>query len=88
MILASGKIEIIIDGVSKKTLERGVGFGELALLYNAPRSAGVRCIGNCSFWAIDRNTFRTTVEEMVHKEFASNRSFMENVSFFNFMNQE
>lgn len=25
---------------------------------------------------------------MVHKEFAANRSFMENVSFFNFMNPE
>ncbi|KRX11142.1 Protein kinase-like domain [Pseudocohnilembus persalinus] len=87
-ILASGKIEIIIDGQSKKVLERGVGFGELALLYNAPRSASVRCIGNCSFWAIDRNSFKTTVEEMVHKEFASNRSFMENVQFFNFMNSD
>jgi len=88
LILEKGRIEIIIDGVSKKVLDRGVGFGELALLYNAPRSASVKCIGNCSFWAIDRNTFRTTVEEMVHKEFAANRSFMENVSFFNFMNPE
>ena len=33
-------------------------------MYNAPRSASVKCIGDCGFWAIDRNTFRKTIEEI------------------------
>lgn len=66
----------------------GAGFGELALLYNAPRSATIKCLVNCGFWAIDRGTFRKTVEELVQKELPTNRGFMESVSFFNFMNPE
>jgi len=34
-------------------------FGELALMYNAPRAATVRCITNGGvLWAVDRSTFR------------------------------
>jgi cGMP-dependent protein kinase len=58
------------------------------MLYNAPRSAGVKCIGNCGFWALDRNTFRKTIEDIVQKDLPMNRKFMESVSFFNFMNPE
>lgn len=70
----------------RKVLIKGASFGELALLYNAPRSAGVKCLGNCSFWGIDRRTFKKTIEEMVSKEVPTNRTFMERVTFFNFMN--
>lgn len=87
-ILDKGKIEIIIDGQSKKKLGPGTGFGELALLYNAPRSASIKCIGDCGFWAIDRSTFRKSVEDMVMRDFTTNRKFMEQVTFFNFMNPE
>jgi len=40
-------------------LKEGEGFGELALLYGSPRSASIKCVGICKFWAIDRKTFRT-----------------------------
>lgn len=33
-------------------------FGELALMYNAPRAATVRAITNGVLWAVDRHTFR------------------------------
>ena len=46
---------------------------ELALLYNAPRSASVKCFEQCSLWGIDRNTFRRAVEEMITKEYEENR---------------
>ena len=58
------------------------GFGELALLYNAPRSATVRATENSHLWGIDRNTFRKAVEEMITKEYEENRKFMEGVRFF------
>ena len=45
------------------------GFGELALLYNAPRSATVKALEHSHLWGIDRDTFRKAVEEMITKEY-------------------
>ena len=60
----------------KKTLKNGDSFGELALLYGAPRSASVKANGDCAFWAIDRNTFRKAVEEIVARDYEDNRKFI------------
>lgn len=60
----------------------GDSFGELALLYNAPRSASVRAIDKTLLWAIDRNSFKTAVEEINTKDFDENRKFLDNVKFF------
>ncbi|KAL4499727.1 hypothetical protein ABPG72_017267 [Tetrahymena utriculariae] len=87
-IIESGQVDIIINDEVKRTLNPGESFGELALLYNAPRSASIRCKGNCHFWAIDRNSFRKTIEDMVQKNYESNRTFMEQVNFFKSMNSE
>jgi cGMP-dependent protein kinase len=58
-IIAKGSCQIIINGEVKKTLHRGDKFGELALIYGAPRSASVKVITKvCEMWAIDRVTFR------------------------------
>lgn len=48
-------------------------FGERALLYNAPRSASVKAVGDCAFWAIDRNIFQKMVEDIRVKEFEENK---------------
>lgn len=57
-----------IDGHEKKILERGSSFGELALLYNAPRSAGLKAAVDCVVWGIHRQTFKTVLREMNNKE--------------------
>lgn len=75
-------MQIIVNDEVKKNLKKGEGFGELALLYNAPRSASVKTLEKCALWAIDRVTFRKAFEEMVRKQVSENRSFMENVAFF------
>jgi cGMP-dependent protein kinase 1 len=68
-------------------LSQGNGFGELALLYGSARTASIVCKGTCAFWAIDRKTFRNTVEEIVRREFDENRKFIEQTKFFsNFLN--
>lgn len=82
-----GEIEVYINDQRKRSLGVGSSFGELALLYNAPRSASIKCVGNCGFWALNRVTFRKTVEEMMIKDLPTNRDFMDGVPFFNFMNQ-
>lgn len=57
-IIDSGKIQVEIDGDVKKTISNGEYFGELALLYNAPRSASIKTVSDSYFWAIDRKTFK------------------------------
>eukprot|EP01147_Barroeca_monosierra_P009893 gene9893-2082_t len=44
----------------KKVLDLTVGgsFGELALIYNQPRAATVKCKTDCQLWAIDQHTYR------------------------------
>lgn len=44
-LIERGQCQIIINDEVKKTLKSKDAFGELALLYNAPRSASVRAIG-------------------------------------------
>ena len=75
-------MQIIIHDSPKRNLKVGDGFGELALLYNSSRSASVKTIGNCCFWAIDRATFRTAIEELVYQEYSENRKFIEGTAFF------
>jgi cGMP-dependent protein kinase len=82
LILQKGSCEVLIDEKVVRTLKSGEGFGELALLYGAPRSASIRTLEPCGLWGIDRHTFRRAVEEMVVKQTDENRKFIEAVRFF------
>ncbi|CAK84769.1 unnamed protein product (macronuclear) [Paramecium tetraurelia] len=84
-LIERGQCQIIIDGEVKKLLKQSDSFGERALLYNAPRSASVRAVGDCAFWAIDRNLFRKMIEDMRMHEFEENRQFVENLKSFEFL---
>jgi cAMP-dependent protein kinase regulator len=57
---ASGKLEPGADGLGGKVATVGPGgsFGELALMYNAPRAATVVSTEPSMLWALDRVTFR------------------------------
>jgi len=47
-----------------KNFEAGDAFGELALLYNAPRAATVTCeLPNSVLYRLDRETFNAIVKE-------------------------
>lgn len=46
-----------------KKYEPGDAFGELALLYNAPRAATIKADNNCVLWALDRLTFNHIVKD-------------------------
>lgn len=41
----------------------GEGFGELALLYNAPRAATIKAIEDSIVWKLDRDTFNHIVKD-------------------------
>lgn len=57
-ILERGKVDVFIGESKKRSLQSGEGFGELALLYNAPRSATIKCDETTYFWVLERKNFK------------------------------
>jgi cGMP-dependent protein kinase len=80
-----GEVIVEIDNSDKRHLTTGQGFGELALLYNAPRSASIKAARESRFWAIDRKTFKKVVEDVTAKQFKENREFLNKVAYFDSM---
>jgi MFS family permease len=56
-VVGSGEVVVDKDGIDVARLSRGGGFGELALLYDAPRNATVTATCRTSLLAIDRVPF-------------------------------
>lgn len=81
-ILHEGKLTVEINGAIKRYIEPGEGFGELALLYSAPRSASIKAVKSSFLWYIDRETFRNAVSTMITKNYKENRLFIEKNPFF------
>ena len=78
-MIERGSVEIIINDKQIRTLTEGSYFGEIALLYNATRSASIRTLTDCGFWSLDRSTFKKTIEELMLKEYDENRKFIDEV---------
>jgi len=69
------------DGEDKylKTYNPGEAFGELALLYNAPRAATIIAKAECITWALDRETFNHIVKEAAMKKREKYENFLKSV---------
>ena len=60
-VLVSGKASVYVNGSAVGLIPEGSSFGELALLYNTPRTATIRSDTLCTVFALDRETFRSAV---------------------------
>ncbi|VUC36905.1 unnamed protein product [Clonostachys rosea] len=78
----SGQLEPGQDGMGDQVgnIQAGGSFGELALMYNAPRAATVvSAESGCTLWALDRVTFRRILMESTFARRRMYESFLEEV---------
>lgn len=60
-VIADGELDIVRDGRTAATRGRGEGFGEIALVYDVPRTATVTTRTASQLYALDRETFLVAV---------------------------
>ncbi|KAK6188795.1 hypothetical protein SNE40_004899 [Patella caerulea] len=82
-VIDSGTYDVLVttDNVEKRinTLINKGSFGELALMYNMPRSATIQAKSHGSLWAMDRTSFRRIVLKAAFKKRKLYEELLENV---------
>ena len=80
-VSSTGKREPGADGLGKKvgSSPAGSSFGELALMYNAPRAASVVSTGPSILWQLDRITFRRILMDSAFQRRRMYESFLDSV---------
>jgi len=73
------------DATFLKAYQPGEAFGELALLYNAPRAATITANEDCLLWKLDRDTFNHIVKDASSKRREKYEAFLAKVQIFETM---
>lgn len=73
----------LLDGNTEpthlKVFTQGDAFGELALLYNAPRAATIKAKTAAHCWVLDRNTFNHIVKDASQRKREQYETFLSSV---------
>lgn len=84
-VVESGRLSCfkLFPGKSEPTFlkhyQPGESFGELALLYNAPRAATIIADEDAVLWSLDRNTFNHIVKDAASKKREKYEQFLQQV---------
>jgi len=73
------------DPTHLKDYHPGESFGELSLLYNAPRAASIQAKTECTLWALDRECFNNIVKDAAIKRRDRYESFLKKVELLDTM---
>ena len=101
-ILAKGDVQVIVykNGTSPtdpqlaektqftKTMNKGAGFGELALLYNDKRSASIKALETCTTYVLDGNIFKTIIIKSSIDKRNLQSGFLEKIELLSVLDQQ
>ena len=79
--ISEGTVDVIIGGNVVAQKSSGVSFGELALMYNTPRSATIKAASETTTWGIDRDTYRNIVMSVSIRRRDEYQEKLQNVPF-------
>ncbi|KAJ8609019.1 hypothetical protein CTAYLR_010678 [Chrysophaeum taylorii] len=90
-VLASGSVECYVadpQGTEKlvQTYGPGGAFGELAIMYNAPRAATCKAVARCKLYALERRAFKVIVMKTTIEKRAQAKTFLQNVEILKQLN--
>lgn len=83
-LLEEGIVDVYVrkggsDEIKVHSYKPGDAFGELAIMYNAPRAATCRAQTVCKLWALDRISFKAIVVAAAMQKRETYRGFLSNV---------
>ena len=78
-IVEEGKYSVEVDGKEVVQIGPGGSFGELALMYNAPRAATVKALEKGKLYAVDRLTFRRVIIDLAHEKRCKYMDFLKSL---------
>lgn len=78
-VVKEGSFDIYVNDKQVATRGPNTCFGELALMYNAPRAATVRASVESKVWVIHRSLFRSTVRDVSDQTFKQYGEFLKSV---------
>eukprot|EP00475_Leptophrys_vorax_P012119 TRINITY_DN1854_c0_g1_i7.p1 TRINITY_DN1854_c0_g1~~TRINITY_DN1854_c0_g1_i7.p1 ORF type:complete len:749 (+),score=208.08 TRINITY_DN1854_c0_g1_i7:309-2555(+) len=81
-VVEEGEFDIFKNGAKVMHAGKGICFGELALIYNAPRQATVTAVTDSTVWAVDRHAFRENLKKINKAKLEEYESFLITVPVF------
>ena len=94
-IIDSGSVEVFINTDNHesdesnlvKTYDAGDAFGELAIMYNAPRAASCVAKGDVRLWALDRVSFKVILMQTTIAKRNAYKGFLQMVPVFSLLTE-
>ena len=87
-IISEGSVELTINNEKKKEIKKGENFGELALIYDIPRTGTIKTLSDCLMWIMEKRNFKKIVNHITHITFEENNKFFQGVPIYNIIEYE
>lgn len=81
-VIIEGRCSVHIDGEVKKYLDSGTSFGDLGIIYNAPRSASIFAETDCVLAELNARTFRRILNDLNSIYEQENKKILETLDFY------
>ncbi|KAL7543447.1 hypothetical protein ACHAWF_007405 [Thalassiosira exigua] len=87
-VVGSGDVAFLIGGKEVGTAGKGASFGELALLYNAPRAATCVATAQCGLFRLAQEAFRRVLARQIEESRAEVLAILKEVPYFKDLGDE